>query len=151
MIVSSTIVPTVSFDARPCIAQGEEPLTDILELAATLTDGDVLEVLAPFDPLPLYEVLHARGFRTPTCGAAQEPDTWRARFTRVAISPTHTVASVQSRHPTTISVLAEFGLDACCGGAHTLEFASLAHGVDMTELLTRLEAAALGSGRADTK
>jgi len=150
LIAAQIPAPTVSFDARPAIAQGEEPLTDILQLASTLEDGDVLEIIAPFDPRPLYEVLQKRGFRTPVA-ATESRGVWRTLFTRVAIAPTHTVASVQANHPMTAPVFTRFGLDACCGGAHTLDAAASAHGVDVAPLLVLLHAAALGSLHTDTR
>lgn len=144
MNTSPSPSPTASFDARPAIARGEEPLGAILKLAASLEDGDVLEVIAPFDPQPLYRVLGARGFRTPTVSRERTPGEWTTRFVRVAIAPTQTVSAVHARHPMTASVFAERGLDTCCGGGHTLEVAAAAHGVDLKHLLAALQGAALG-------
>lgn len=49
-------------DARPIIAAGEEPFETIMAAAASLTDGEDLVVLAPFEPVPLEGVLSAQGF-----------------------------------------------------------------------------------------
>jgi uncharacterized protein (DUF2249 family) len=136
---------SVSFDARPAIAAGEEPLNDILTLSESLADADTLEVIAPFDPRPLYDALHARGFRVRPARLDAGTDAWHTLFTRVDISEEHTVAGVRSRHPATASVLAALGLDSCCGGAHALAFAARAHGVDLPQLLTKLRHAALAS------
>jgi uncharacterized protein (DUF2249 family) len=139
----STAPRTITFDARPAIAAGEEPLSDILKLSETLVDGDTLEVIAPFDPRPLYDTLSARGFRVRPATNEASTSAWHTRFTRVDISDEHTVAGVRSRHPATAAVFATFGLDSCCGGAHTLAFAARAQGVDLLHLLATLQQAAL--------
>jgi hypothetical protein len=51
-----------------------------------------------------------------------------------------TVAEILRRHPAARPVLAGLGLDACCGGAHPLEFACRAHGVDLGRVIAGLEA-----------
>jgi len=40
--------------------------------------------------------------------------------------------------PETLAVLAEYGMDACCGGDLTIERAAKAHGVQLEELMGRL-------------
>ncbi len=136
---------TVCFDARPALAAGDEPLSDILQLAESLGDADTLEVIAPFDPRPLYDALHQRGFRVRPALLDAGTQAWHTRFTRVDISDEHTVAGVRSRHAATAAVFATFGLDSCCGGAHTLAFAARAQGVDLLHLLATLQKAALVS------
>ena len=49
-------------EARPLIAQGVEPFATIMEAVTELAAGEALEVLAPFEPVPLEGVLSARGF-----------------------------------------------------------------------------------------
>ncbi len=145
MNVIATAPRTITFDARPAIAAGEEPLSDILKLSETLVDGDTLEVIAPFDPRPLYDTLSARGFRVRP--ATHDPTTsaWHTRFTRVDISDEHTVAGVRGRHPATAAVFAAFGLDSCCGGAHSLTFAARAQGIDLLHLVATLQQTALNA------
>ena len=55
------------------------------------------------------------------------------------IDPTLTVAEIIGRHPGARAVLQRYGLDACCGGAHPLEFACRARGADVAEVLAALE------------
>ena len=56
------------------------------------------------------------------------------------IDPSMTVADIIKQYPGARAVLQRFGLDACCGGAHPLEFACRAHKVDSGEVLRALEA-----------
>lgn len=53
---------TVTFDARPLQARGEEPLSPILSAAARVKEGDILRLWNTFEPFPLYEVLGKKGF-----------------------------------------------------------------------------------------
>jgi len=41
-------------------------------------------------------------------------------------------------HPETVSVFHRYGMDACCGGAKTIEEAAAAHGLDLAEVLDAL-------------
>jgi len=129
-------------DVRSMIAMGEEPFEAIMTTVTALPEGGVLELTAPFEPVPLYKVLAERGFahRTEQRGPAE----FVVRFAQTGILPSTPVRDVLARHPATASVLAEFGFDLCCGGKHPLEFAAQAHGVDLPSLLARLRAAAIG-------
>ena len=49
-------------DARPIIAAGEEPFDAIMAAVASLSDGEELVILAPFEPVPLEGVLSSQGF-----------------------------------------------------------------------------------------
>ncbi len=49
-------------DVRPILAAGDDPFAEILAAVAALGPGEVLELIAPLDPVPLYAVLAARGF-----------------------------------------------------------------------------------------
>ncbi|HVA65490.1 MAG TPA: DUF542 domain-containing protein [Elusimicrobiota bacterium] len=57
-----------------------------------------------------------------------------------AVNLSWTVNEVAERYPKTREVLARYGLDLCCGGAHPLEFAAQAHGIDARELSRELNA-----------
>ena len=133
---------TTALDVRPILAAGEEPLELILETAGGVSEGDVLEITAPFEPIPLYAVLGARGFAHLT--EMRGADQFVVRFTQTGITGESTVADVYERHPAAAPVLAEHGLDLCCGGGHTIEFAARAHGLEPAELLAALQAAASG-------
>ncbi|MHB1597219.1 MAG: DUF2249 domain-containing protein [Streptosporangiaceae bacterium] len=49
-------------DARPIIADGDEPFDTIMAAVATLAGDEELVVLAPFEPVPLEGVLGSQGF-----------------------------------------------------------------------------------------
>lgn len=54
--------PVTTLDVRPLLAAGEEPFEAIMSVLAGLPPDGVLEIIAPFEPVPLYRVLQARGF-----------------------------------------------------------------------------------------
>lgn len=51
-----------SLDVRPMMAAGQEPFTAIMEVVGVLQPDEEFELLAPLEPIPLYQVLSARGF-----------------------------------------------------------------------------------------
>ena len=51
-----------TFDARPVIAAGGEPFSDIMTALAALGGEEELVVLAPFEPVPLEGLLSSQGF-----------------------------------------------------------------------------------------
>ncbi len=62
------------------------------------------------------------------------------------IDPKSTVAEIIRRYPQAQPVLARYGLDACCGGSHPLEFACKAHHVDVEEVVRAVEMVAAPAG-----
>ncbi|MBI4497874.1 MAG: DUF2249 domain-containing protein [Chloroflexi bacterium] len=71
-------------DVREDLRQGQEPFQKIMATVAGLAPGEELELIAPFEPLPLYVVLERRGF---THEAQQTPDgSWRVIFRSAAES-----------------------------------------------------------------
>lgn len=44
-------------------------------------------------------------------------------------------------HPNTLTVFAKYGIDSCCGGAHTIAEATKAHKLDTDKVLTELREA----------
>jgi regulator of cell morphogenesis and NO signaling len=57
------------------------------------------------------------------------------------LDPTLTLNEITVRHPITLGVLRDHGLDTCCGGALPLGEAARRHGLDAGELQSRLERA----------
>lgn len=55
-----------TLDVRSMMAAGEEPFTAIMSAVAQLEPGEEFELFAPLDPVPLYQVLGARGFNHQT-------------------------------------------------------------------------------------
>lgn len=51
-----------TLDVRPMMAEGGDPFAAIMRVVEGLGPGEEFELLAPLDPIPLYEVLGARGF-----------------------------------------------------------------------------------------
>ena len=49
-------------DVRPILREGGEPFSVIMTAVAALAPGQPLRLLATFKPLPLFQVLGARGF-----------------------------------------------------------------------------------------
>jgi uncharacterized protein (DUF2249 family) len=127
-------------DVRSILADGGEPLDLILSMAASIAIGNALDLIAPFDPRPLYPVLQLRGFRawkTPEDGGAT-----RVRFTQTGIVSATTLAEAAARGSATAAVLGRHGMDACCSGPKTLEFAARAHGIELSVLLGELQGVA---------
>lgn len=68
-------------------------------------------------------------------------------MTRNQIDSEMTVNDVIRRYPGTITVFNEFGIDACCGGAASIDEAARRDGVEPRMLLTALRDAAVhGAG-----
>jgi len=51
-----------TLDVRPMMADGKEPFDAIMGAVAGLGEQEEFELLAPLEPVPLYDVLNARGF-----------------------------------------------------------------------------------------
>jgi len=51
-----------TLDVRPMMAAGNEPFDAIMGVVSGLRPEEEFELLAPLDPVPLYEVLGAQGF-----------------------------------------------------------------------------------------
>ena len=66
-------------DVRPELEQGGEPFVRIMEAASAVKSGGTLVIIAPFEPVPLYDVLGARGFSHATEKVAA--DEWIVQFT----------------------------------------------------------------------
>ena len=76
--------PHRDLDVRPILKAGGEPFSVIMEAVAALAPGQGLRLLASFKPVPLFQVLGARGFEP----AAREigGGDWEVIFTPVAAS-----------------------------------------------------------------
>jgi uncharacterized protein (DUF2249 family) len=48
-------------DVRPILAEGGCPFDTVLEAGKTLQDGEGLTLLAPFNPIPIYQALSGIG------------------------------------------------------------------------------------------
>jgi uncharacterized protein (DUF2249 family) len=54
---------TVLVDVRDDIRNGHEPFSKIMNAVANLSSGEKLLLIAPFEPVPLVQLLTKRGFR----------------------------------------------------------------------------------------
>lgn len=52
----------IDLDVRPILRDGGEPFSKIMETVATLGPAQGLRLYAPFEPVPLFHALAARGF-----------------------------------------------------------------------------------------
>lgn len=64
-------------DARPALERGEDPFATIMGGLRTLAPGEILTVLAPFEPAPLRRLLENRGWLS---HVTWEGDVCRASF-----------------------------------------------------------------------
>ncbi|MGH7922773.1 MAG: DUF2249 domain-containing protein [Candidatus Dormibacteraceae bacterium] len=51
-----------TLDVREMMAGGDDPFAAIMQAVDGLVGDEELELVAPLDPVPLYQVLGARGF-----------------------------------------------------------------------------------------
>ena len=54
--------PPFELDVRPLFAAGRPPLVPILNAVNRLAPGQALRLIAPLQPVPLYDLLSQRGF-----------------------------------------------------------------------------------------
>ena len=73
-------------DVRDDIARGGEPLQRIIAAVDALGPDETLVLRVPFEPLPLYRVLGARGFRHRA--ERRAPGDWWVWFWREGSAPT---------------------------------------------------------------
>ena len=71
---------TTTVDVRPDLERGDEPFVRIMEAAEAIHTGEVLAIIAPFEPVPLYGVLGERGFSHETRQITEEE--WIVHFRR---------------------------------------------------------------------
>lgn len=72
-----TLAP-YELDVRPILRQGGEPFSAIMAAVEALAPGQPLRLLATFKPVPLFQVLGARGF---DAEARQIGEDWEVIFT----------------------------------------------------------------------
>jgi uncharacterized protein (DUF2249 family) len=69
-----------TLDVRPLLARGEEPFKTIMDAARTIPAGSTLRLIAPFEPVPLFDALAKQGF---THWSSQlDSNTWQVDFHR---------------------------------------------------------------------
>ncbi|VAV95041.1 hypothetical protein MNBD_ALPHA02-1525 [hydrothermal vent metagenome] len=75
----------IPMDVRPILAEGIDPLDQILARVAQLSPEDILVIEAPFDPLPLRRRLATMGYDN--YGTALSEGHWKVFFKQNDICP----------------------------------------------------------------
>jgi uncharacterized protein (DUF2249 family) len=75
----------IEVDARPIIRAGQEPFSVIMAAARDVSPGHSFRLMSTFEPLPLYDVLGARGFGHSARQLGEED--WEILFFKGADSP----------------------------------------------------------------
>ena len=89
MIPSDIPGAQVHLDVREDIRRGQEPFARIMAAVKTLADDQALVLRAPFEPVPLYDVLGKRGFAHRTeRHAADDWSVWFYRDAAARVEPT---------------------------------------------------------------
>jgi uncharacterized protein (DUF2249 family) len=76
---SSAPLP-LQLDVRPLVEAQRPPMGAILESVGRLAPGQALRLIAPFEPVPLYQFLAQQGFRHES--HVREDGAWEVLFTR---------------------------------------------------------------------
>lgn len=53
---------SISYDASSIIAEGKSPMQEILKLSTQLEDGKIMQLITPFKPSPIIDIMKSRGF-----------------------------------------------------------------------------------------
>lgn len=65
-------------DVRPDLEQGRERFSRSMDAVSRLLSGESLELVAPFEPIPLYRVMEVKGFEYETTHARD--GSWHVLF-----------------------------------------------------------------------
>lgn len=133
---------TATLDVRPLLAAGEEPFSLIMSTAGALATGATLDLIAPFEPVPLYAKLGPRGWAHHVRAVDVDGST-TVRFTATGVTAERTPVELLATYPAVQAVLDAHGIDQCCGGGKPLATIAAAHGLDLAALLDALQQAAL--------
>ncbi len=85
----------IELDVRPILVEGRDPFVEIMAAKQQLQAGQSLVLTAPFQPLPLYAVFEADGYRAD----AQQisPAEWRITFTPKQLAPSERTRDLDLR------------------------------------------------------
>lgn len=87
----------VHVDVRDDIRRGQEPFARIMAAVKALRPGEVLVLRAPFEPIPLYDVLGKRGFSHWT--ERRDAADWSVWFSRAEGAPAAPARAAGEREP----------------------------------------------------
>ncbi len=68
----------LELDVRPLFAAHQPPMGAILDAVARLAPGQTFRLIAPFEPLPLYQLLAQQGLKPSACVRAD--GAWEITF-----------------------------------------------------------------------
>jgi len=77
-------IPPLDLDVRPLCEQRKPPMPAILTALSQLQPGQSLRLTAPFEPVPLYDFLGAKGFSHQS--REREPGVWEILFSPYSLS-----------------------------------------------------------------
>lgn len=78
--MSKTSLPPLQLDVRPLVEAKKPPMGAILDHVGRLAPGQALQLIAPFEPAPLYTLLAQQGFRHET--RVRDDGAWEILFRR---------------------------------------------------------------------
>lgn len=112
-LIQATNIDT--FDARPVIQSGSDPLQTILKHYQALTDGSVLCIVNTFIPYPLIDLLEGKG--ADTYIETDEPQLHRSYFYKLTSATSSTKDNMADPAQTTFYNEVSFGriLEQCDG------------------------------------
>jgi uncharacterized protein (DUF2249 family) len=101
---------TVILDVRPEISAGREPFSKIMSATAALSEDEKLLLISPFEPVPLFSVMAAKGFSHST--RQDKSGAWRVLFTRIEGAQPAASALTAAGSPTTTAAADVVEVDA---------------------------------------
>lgn len=129
--------PEVLLDVRPDLRAGKEPFPRIMAAVAALPSGSTLHLRAPFQPVPLFDVLGRRGFRYDVVSHAD--DDWSIWFWRESTERSATVPGGSASAPTDTT-----RVEPPASNEHWLDVRELEMPEPMVRTLAALEQLAVG-------
>lgn len=125
-------------DVRPILASGRDPFVEVMRAAIDVPASGTMVVIAPFDPVPLRDVLGRNGFTS--TAVPRGPREWEVTFTRDGrVVPAPDAGSVT---PAAAQARARSWEDAC--GLH-VDTRGMAQAAALRAILDALDEA--GGGR----
>jgi uncharacterized protein (DUF2249 family) len=78
--MNSDSLPPLELDVRPLVEAKKPPMAAILDGVGRLAPGQSLQLIAPFEPVPLYQFLGQQGFSHET--RLRDDGAWEILFAR---------------------------------------------------------------------
>jgi uncharacterized protein (DUF2249 family) len=78
---SDPLPSALELDVRPLVAAHQPPMAAILETVARLAPGQAFRLVAPFEPLPLYQLLAQHGLKP--SARVRDDGAWEITFRSV--------------------------------------------------------------------